>query len=293
MNIKDYLKKSISGTAFEPAARNVLRKLRALSWPDRTEMINGKNFIIPNIKNINSGYSEHWMLPLLKKAFILRSGSFLDVGVNTGQTLLKVKSIEPERSYIGFEPNPSCIFYVEELIRVNNITDVTLVPVGIYVKNTILPLNRFIDSVTDSSASLISEFRPGAEVVSRALVPVFDIGTMDNLFAKRDFGVLKIDVEGAELEVLESLKSIVARDRPIIFMEILPAYNDENEIRISRQLKIQKLFQKMNYKILQVIISSDGSFVRLDKIDEIGVHSDLNKCEYIFAPQNHVSDLCA
>ncbi len=39
--------------------------------------------------------------------------------------------------------------------------------------------------------------------------------------------MIKIDVEGAELEVLTSIKYEIKENHPIIIVEILPAYNKE------------------------------------------------------------------
>ena len=68
-------------------------------------------FIIPVIKGIglnNIITTESWGVNLLKKIFpIINKGIFVDVGVNIGQTLLKLKAVDNEMNYIGFEPNPS------------------------------------------------------------------------------------------------------------------------------------------------------------------------------------------
>ena len=60
---------------------------------------------------------EPWMNSVLKDVFKVCEGTFLDIGVNLGQTLLHVKTLEPARKYIGFEPNPTCCFYANSLIE--------------------------------------------------------------------------------------------------------------------------------------------------------------------------------
>lgn len=62
------------------------------------------------------------MLKILTSLFKLRSGTFLDIGVNLGLTLIKVKSVNADRNYIGFKPNPACVFYIEELKRINKLS---------------------------------------------------------------------------------------------------------------------------------------------------------------------------
>ena len=61
------------------------------------------------------------MSEVIQRLFKLKSGAFIDVGVNLGQTLLKVAAIDPGRAYVGFEPNPACVDYVWKLIETNNL----------------------------------------------------------------------------------------------------------------------------------------------------------------------------
>jgi hypothetical protein len=54
---------------------------------------------------------------LLSRMLAATSGTVVDVGVNTGQILMKVKTKEPNREYIGFEASMFCCFYVDQLVR--------------------------------------------------------------------------------------------------------------------------------------------------------------------------------
>src|SRR3954454_17062558 len=49
---------------------------------------------------------EVWLFHLLEWAMSVRGGAVVDVGVNVGQTVLKVRMARPDREYVGFEPNP-------------------------------------------------------------------------------------------------------------------------------------------------------------------------------------------
>ncbi len=72
---------------------------------------------------------------------------------------LEVKSIDPKENYIGFEPNPSCIMYVDELIRVNKLRNCTIVPVGLFTEDKLLNLDLYEDNLTNSGGSIIKGFR--------------------------------------------------------------------------------------------------------------------------------------
>src|SRR5690348_5369770 len=59
---------------------------------------------------------EVWLFRGIERLRRDRPGAFVDVGVNVGHTLVKVKAADPGREYIGFEPNPQCLTYVQHLI---------------------------------------------------------------------------------------------------------------------------------------------------------------------------------
>ena len=86
--------------------------------------------------------------------------------------------------------------------------------------------------------------------------------------------VIKIDVEGAELEVIESLKGYIHKFQPIILMEILPSYTEGNQVRIGRQHTISAMFDELGYQIYRIIKSPSNNFSHLLTIknNEIEVH---------------------
>lgn len=204
--------------------------------------LNGRKFNIPIVSRIgldNLSMSELWMIDLLKilVKLNLRAGSacFVDVGVNVGQTLLKVKSVSAEMDYIGFEPNPLCIFYINNLIKSNKFGDCRIIPVGLSDSTDLGTLHFFNNSLVDSSATLIPDFRPVNKIDRTEYVPVFGLEQIKDKVGLLDFSILKIDVEGAELEVLKSFRCSIEKAKPIILIEILPVYDMENTSRLERQ----------------------------------------------------------
>jgi FkbM family methyltransferase len=268
----------------------VLRKFKILNRLRLSPSITVENtkIVIPIINGVGIGnflhLSEPWMQHVLKilikrKEF---SNTFIDVGVNVGQTLIKVKAIAPSIKYIGFEPNALCINYVNTLISTNKFINTEIIPVGISDKTQVVKLKLFSASDVDSAASIVDNFRDEAAVKKTLYVPVFkysDIPRLEDL----TIGILKIDVEGAEYEVIKGFKDQIQADRPLILMEILPAYSSDNSIRISRQEKIQKLLTALSYTILRVI-KEENQFIGVQQLAEFGIHSDLNLCEYILTP---------
>jgi hypothetical protein len=92
--------------------------------------IRGLKIYHAKTKNID----ELWMGQILGVLLKQNNGAFLDVGVNIGQTLCQVKSIDFQREYFGFEPNPACNMFVEELVRINKFPCVKIFRLAFFLK---------------------------------------------------------------------------------------------------------------------------------------------------------------
>jgi FkbM family methyltransferase len=266
----------------------LLNKLRLLSYFNINGKIelNSHKFKIPVLQKVgfdNLFMSEPWMIEILNIVLPLDNKGFVDVGVNVGQTLMKLRSVSSETKYIGFEPNPMCVNYVSQLVKVNHFNNISIIPVGVSDKIEIGVLNFFYTSSTDSSASMVSAFRPEQKIERKEYIPLFDLKTIMDTVALDAISVLKVDVEGAELEVLSSFYSLIKEQNPIILIEILPAYNKENIFRINRQNKIQTMLNEAEYSIFRVIKEND-ILLDLEEIADIEIHADLNRCEYVMVP---------
>ena len=240
----------------------------------------------------NLALTEPWMTSLLLRLAPVihqQEGIFVDVGVNIGQTLLKLRSVFPDFRYVGFEPNPSCVNYVTQLVKANAFTGIKLFPVGISDRPAILELQFFAEGDVDSCASLIKEFRPDEKIIKCIQVPVFPVGDLDFGGVVR---FLKIDVEGAELEVVRGCLDLVRRDQPIILMEILPTYEAGNAMRLDRQHALEALMSSLNYSCLRVRKDASNGLGSLQLLDSIEVHGDLTLSDYLWVPDSSRDAIC-
>jgi FkbM family methyltransferase len=273
----------------------VLNKLRLLPlFMLRTSIkVNGKkitlplwgSFGLPNLK-----MSDAWMTPVLVKLKPLYRGYFVDVGVNLGQTLIRAYSVFGDTRYTGFEPNPACVHYVQELIRLNNFRNCDLLPMGISDKAEVLKLNFFFADETDQLASIVEKFRPDQPIDHFIYVPVFDFPSIKHIIQPGQHPILKIDVEGAESEVLKGCYEWIATTQPIILIEILPAYSAENIFRVQRQQQIEEMLRKLNYRMARI---QKGDQPRLQELDMIGISKNIEESDYIFYPAASSTEVLA
>ncbi len=212
---------------------------------------------------------------IMKALHAQSPGAFVDVGANIGQTLIKVKAIDRSARYVGFEPSPACCGYLDQLINANAFVDCTVFPVGASDRQDIL--HFFYSHSTDAAATTVAGFWTGANtkslcrsiIVERADVLIRQLATIEKI------GVIKIDVEGGELEALSGLSETVAEHRPPILMEILPAtcdfdakYPDTGngvKLRLDRIARLTKLLDDM--LLVSYRLEPDGSLLRTREFD--------------------------
>lgn len=239
----------------------------------------GKTFVIPSINGRKTYVSEVWMVALLRKLMELKSGGVVDVGVNLGQTLLKVAAIDRNREYLGFEPNPTCSDYVFELIRQNELP-YKVIPAGLGPETQVLQLSMYREEATDPSASLVADFR-STPVVGWKPVVVIGWADVPETIRPASIAIVKIDVEGGEKEVLVGLRAVIVEHRPFVLVEVLPAYDADNRARIQRQESIEKLLREVDYAIYRVRKDTEDQFVSVKRIEHFGIHGDLALSDYL------------
>lgn len=103
-------------------------------------------------------------------------------------------------------------------------------------------------------------------------------------------GLIKIDVEGAELEVLQGMLGLVARVRPLVLIEILPVYEISSP-RWQRQLELQSELNRLNYRMFRVLKRPDSSLEGILPIQEIGVHGNVEWSNYLCVPEDTAKEI--
>lgn len=236
----------------------------------------------------NGGYiipDEVWMSDCLRAFVETKKGCVLDIGVNVGLYLTKLKAITDTVNYYGVDPNPACTFYTQQLIRLNNFTNAKLFTIALSESPDILTF--YASKLGDTTGSLIKEHQSHNKMEHSfdTLVTTGD-SFVDLLQLKEDISVIKIDVEEAELYVLRGLEDTIKKHTPYIYLEIL--YTSTQE-QIDRAMKICKFLQQFNYSILGVNLDTKT----LDVIQDINTVGKNYEQEYIFSHNNYVNKLTA
>ena len=132
----------------------------------------------------------------------LRPGDvFVDVGANFGWfTLLAARAVAPGGSVVAVEASPDTARRLEEALALNHVDNVRVVQAAAAAHEGTLPIYRAVWNDAEDSTVPAAGKQPAGEVRAGPLPALL---TDDELRRAR---VIKIDVEGAELDVLRGLQ---------------------------------------------------------------------------------------
>jgi len=155
---------------------------------------------------------------------VIRPGdTVIDVSANVGRYTLKAsKLVGPEGLVIALEPLPRVFWILKTLLLVMGIRNVVALQCAASRQTEIsqileipTPGNNYIFNT--STASRLDQ-ENGEPCLSVALDDLLPLGLQIN--------VMKIDVEGSELEVLFGSQRIIQRDQPTLIVEFIPKRSD-------------------------------------------------------------------
>lgn len=137
---------------------------------------------------------------------------FLDIGANIGNHCIFVSKFCSPRQIIAFEANPDAIEILKINLSLNDCKNV----------NT-----DYIGMALGSQNSTMRVFYPVADNMGRAQLLTDEHGDIkcirgDDLVQQQPIGFIKIDVEGAEFEILQGLSKTIELWRPEILIEVWP-----------------------------------------------------------------------
>lgn len=188
------LKRRLAGTRLGSAAMDLR---------DRIHLARSAAANSPELADIRNTALAGWLVTRLRRP----GKTFVDVGSHIGSVIGEALRHSPGK-VIGFEAIPAKAAYLAARY-----------PRAIIHNCALLDRDGETSFFVDNAQSGYSSLAHGGASVTEIVVPV---SRMDALIAEDDVDVIKIDVEGAELGVLQGADGVIARCRPVVMFESGP-----------------------------------------------------------------------
>jgi len=182
---------------------------------------------------------EYRVVQILK-ILLHRGATFIDVGAHVGKyTLLACKIVGPEGVVLALEPVPENYMCLTTNIRINNLQNIVIAkPLAAWSNKTILKFT-IPPCKTAPSAKTLRHYTGLPLRGYEILCPATDLDSLVQGLKIGKIDVIKIDVEGAEVEVLKGSEGILRKYKPKIIIEIRPQTLDD----------VLKILKRFHYKV--------------------------------------------
>lgn len=173
-------------------------------------------------------------------------GDFIDVGANVGFFSIHLAKQPGSQKVLAIEPNPRAFEYLQRNLEQNNVADkIEIVRCAAASKSEELELVSF--EGREEYSSISSNIHPSVQGLEPTRYKV-QADPLDSILEGRGLtpGLIKIDAEGAELEVLKGMEATMQTHRPTLLCEVGGSTFGTDVSEVEAQLK------KMNYKILSL-----------------------------------------
>lgn len=207
---------------------------------------------------------------------VFRDGEvFLDIGANLGWYSLVLGRQCPASRIYAFEPIPSTVTVLAKNIRLNHLDNIETICMGMFDKEDELNFLFAPDVSGATSLKLTGQSRGRTSIQN----VVCRTTTLDIFCASRNIvpSLLKIDVEGAELMVVQGGRKTLEHT-PIILMELLRKWSREFGYHPN---DVFALLEEYGYRAW--VFTDDGRLQPCPQVTEETVQTN-----YVFMhPQKH------
>jgi len=235
-------------------AKIIYGKYKQVSIAKKYKFLLNSDFAFSDYENWGSGHNKGFikLLNVSKDKRVI-----FDIGAHIGLCTLPLSSIA--QRIISFEASPVNGKYLNDHLRVNSIHNVDVIPCLIGEKSK--ECVRFYDVKGGSGIPSIANLRLLNKDVKIANVDIKQI-SLDQFVGENSIipDVIKIDVEGAEFNVLDGASTILKQYRPDIIISLHPRHLQ------SLQRDIAEVFDyctKYSYRLLSCV---DGHTILVEEL---------------------------
>ena len=164
-------------------------------------------------------------------------GWFFDVGANVGLYSWEVRKVCPLRKILAFEPDPKNFKLLEITQKEANLQNLKICNTAL--SDQVGNVSFLQDTLTSATGCVEGKEKPWIELYLNS--PANEIrvktNTLDSVSDDKTPSLIKIDVEGHELEVLQGGRNTLSEAKPLLIIESFPP----------KQLTVLSLLQELGY----------------------------------------------
>lgn len=192
----------------------------------------------------------------------LRRALVVDIGANEGAFTAGVLSVAPEARIIAAEPGPAPRARMRA--RLGSLPNVEILDVAVAAVSGTATLHLAThdhnSSLLASRPEMQTEIDPGWAPVGELQVRTV---TLDELIGSRDVDVLKIDVQGSEMDVLAGGDATLARTRAVLLeMNFISQYAGDATFNMLHAEMARRGFSLVN--VSPTLTTRDGTAIFID-----------------------------
>jgi FkbM family methyltransferase len=198
--------------------------------PEREFNLHGQSVYFTHPQDLLHGLREIFIdevykIDLPPKPYII------DCGSNIGLSIIYLKNRHPDAEIVGFEPDRSNFALLKKNIESNKLQGVTLLEKAAWISDDVLDFSN--DGDMGSKIEIKNDVNSSTKVQGARL--------RDYIDKQLDF--LKIDIEGAEYEVLKDISDKLGMVRNM-FVEYHGSFSSNNEL-----IDLLTIIQRAGFKL--------------------------------------------
>lgn len=215
-----------------------MRKLHLTKKEILITMKSEEGLLLCGDKSINAANPDYEKP--IRKFFDLKEGVFIDIGANLGKyTVFMGKKLGEKGKVISIEPEIHTVAILKKNVEINHLKNVFVIDKACSSKNgkSVLYLEG-----TKYSGGLHS-LKKYPHHVNKTIIETETLDSIINRLKIKRVDLIKIDVEGNELEVLIGAKEILKKYSPKIICESLDEESEKG---------IRSILKEYNYTVERV-----------------------------------------
>lgn len=205
------------------------------------------------------------------------SKNIVEIGANVGIYSVFGALSNPEAKFVVYEAFYNNYAILLRNLRENSINNIEAINKAVVGNDSFDTIRFTLPEAEDFFSSPTGGFIESAEIAGRAAGKIIEVATVSSKLALKGGDLIKLDIEGAEFEILNYASEIFIDSRPTILIELLPT---------SKKLRsfVSGTMNSCKYKAFVLNSSAQLSEVHHEQIQYIDLQKQFATLDIVLIP---------